>query len=125
MIAIASRVFDIWTNAASKPIANCNATTIDSLTPTTSPERAIHPAITTIQVLNENVSTGLLPSRSGRGPRNHKLLRPPKYAVEVTSKIRPSDKPAALRKKATVNAVMPPYATDHPTRLTKSFLNGA
>src|SRR5712672_826656 len=105
---MASLVLDICTNAANKPIKNCSIKTSASLNGNNPPESASHPANTASQVAKQNVSTGLLPNRSSREPKNHKLLNPPKNAVDVTSKIFPSAIPASAFRNATVNAVIPP-----------------
>ena len=108
MTAIASPVLDISTSAASRPMRNCSAKTSDSLTGNRPPAADIQPASTAIQAMNANVSTGLLPRRSSRDPRNHRLLSPPRNAVELTSRILPSLIPPSAFRKATVKAVMPP-----------------
>src|SRR5438876_1137950 len=124
MMAIANRVLDICTSAASNPIKNCSTSSDHNFRPKIPPESNIHPASTASQAAKEKVSTGLLPSRSRREPRNHKLLSPPRNAVEVTSRIFPSDIPTSVLRKATVKAVIPPYAIDQPTTVRNSFAKG-
>src|SRR5882724_1622562 len=112
MIAIANRVFDICTSAANKPIRNSSAMTSQSLKVKIPPEREHQPTSTAIHIAKQNVSTGLLPSRSNREPRNHKLLKPPRKDIDVSTSIFPSAIPPSTFKNATVNAVIPPYATE-------------
>src|SRR5690242_12901993 len=107
--AIASRVLDICTSAANKPIRNSSAITGQTFSGHKPPEREDQPTSTAIHIANENVSTGLLPSRSNRDPRNHRLLNPPRKGIDVSTRILPSAIPASTFKKATVNAVIPPY----------------
>src|SRR5215831_17688149 len=105
---MANLVLDIWTSAARSPIRNCSESKIGSVTGHRRPARKIQPASTMHQAAKEKVSTGLLPSRSNREPRNHRLLSPPRNETDVTRRIVLSDMPHSERRKATVNAVMPP-----------------
>src|SRR5439155_22014128 len=120
---IARRVLDICTSAASSPIKNCNPRMSDRFTEKTPPDSDTQPAKTVTHARNAKVSTGLLPNRSGREPRIQRVLSPPRNDVEVTSMILPSLMPLIF-KNVTVNAVMPPYATDQPTTAQSNFLKG-
>src|SRR5262249_29123264 len=120
-----SRVLDIWTSAASKPMRNCSRSKSGSRTDSAPPERAIHPASTASQAAKQKVKTGLLPNLSKREPRNHRLLNPPRNATDVTSSILSSAMPASVLRNATEKAVRPPYDTDQPTTQRSNHLKGA
>src|SRR5260370_22048040 len=124
-IAIASRVLDIWTSAANRPIKNCRARTSASQGDHSFPATKLQPATISDQVAKENISTGLLPRWSSREPRNQRLHQPPRNITEFTHRILPSAMPTSVFKNATVKAVMPPYASDHATMVRSSLRNGA
>src|SRR6266852_1096440 len=124
-IAIASRVLDICTSAANRPIKNCRARTSASQGARSFPATKLQPATISDQVTKENISTGLLPRWSSREPRNQRLHQPPRNITEFTHRTLPSAMPTSAFKNATVKAVMPPYASDHATMVRSSLRNGA
>src|SRR5712692_1256949 len=85
-IAMASRVLDIWTSAANRPIKNCRARTSGSQGVHTFPATKLQPATISDQVTNENVSTGLLPRLSSRELIFQRLRKPPRNITELTHK---------------------------------------
>ena len=124
MMAIASRTFAMLTSAAARPMRNCSASRMGIVGCSAPPASASQPVTMTAHAAMQNIITGRLPRRSRRGPSSHRLLKPPRYAVEITSSTWPSLRPACVLSQAMVNAPNPPTANAHATFARSSFRNG-
>lgn len=108
IVPIASRVFAMLVNDEPKPIRNCKNINKPLAVCRYLPAAAVHPASINSHKNIENIITGLLPSESRRGPKTHRLLKPPMNDTEVIIRILSDSIPASDFINATAKADIPP-----------------